>query len=156
MEALIKEYGCGYKMLREAIEGLAEEELRFKSAPDKWSIHQILIHVADSELVSTQRLKKVLSEEEPLLMSTDQDAWAKVLGYDQLDREQYLLLFKLLRSSMLPILTKLTAEQAERVGVYADAGRFTFKQLLEYRVQHVRGHLSQIERVGNTYRQSHV
>ncbi|WP_410981679.1 DinB family protein [Bacillus cereus] len=154
MKELIKEYCLGYKMLREAIEGLTEEELRFNPAPDKWSIHQILIHVADSELVSTQRLKKVISEEEPLLMSTDQDAWANELGYDQLDREQYLLLFKLLRSTMLPILDKLTAEQTERVGVYADAGRFTFKQLLEYRVQHIRGHLAQIERVKKAYQES--
>ncbi len=152
MESLIEEYGSGYKMLREAIEGLSEEELRFKPASDKWSIHQILIHMADSEMVSTQRLKKVLSEEEPLLMSIDQDAWAIALGYEQLDREQYLLLFQLLRSSMLPILAQLTAEQVERVGIYADAGRFTFKELLEYRVQHVRGHLAQIEQVKKVYR----
>lgn len=153
MEALIEKYGLGYKMLREAINGLSEEELRFKPAPDKWSIHQVLIHVADSELVSTQRLKKVLAEEEPLLTSTDQDTWANALGYDQLDREQYLLLFKLLRSSMLPILAQLTTEQIERVGVYADEGRFTFKQLLEYRVAHIRGHLAQIERLKKAFRQ---
>jgi hypothetical protein len=153
MKELIKEYGCGNKMIREAIDGLTEQELRFKPAPVKWSIHQILIHVADSELVSTQRLKKVLSEDEPLLMSTDQEAWANVLGYDQLDREQYLLLFELLRSSMLGILAKLTAEQTERVGVYADAGRFTFKQLLEFRVEHIRGHIAQIERVRKAYLQ---
>ena len=152
MESLIEEYGNGYKILREAIEGLSEEELRFKPALDKWSIHQILIHMSDSEMVSTQRLKKVLSEEEPLLMSIDQDAWANALGYEQLDREQYLLLFQLLRSSMLPILAQLTSEQFERVGKYADAGRFTFKELLEYRVQHVRGHLAQIEQVKKVYR----
>ena len=152
MESLIEEYGNGYKILREAIESLSEEELRFKPALDKWSIHQILIHMADSEMVSTQRLKKVLSEEEPLLMSIDQDAWANALGYEQLDREQYLLLFQLLRSSMLPILAQLTSEQFERVGNYADAGRFTFKELLEYRVQHVRGHLAQIEQVKKVYR----
>jgi len=58
MEALIKEYGRGYEMLREAINGLTEEELRFKQAPDKWSIHEILIHVTDSEILSTHRLKK--------------------------------------------------------------------------------------------------
>ena len=152
MESLIEEYGNGYKILREAIEGLSEEELRFKPALDKWSIHQILIHMSDSEMVSTQRLKKVLSEEEPLLMSIDQDAWANALGYEQLDWEQYLLLFQSLRSSMLPILAQLTSEQFERVGKYADAGRFTFKELLEYRVQHVRGHLAQIEQVKKVYR----
>ncbi|WP_163103433.1 DinB family protein [Peribacillus alkalitolerans] len=152
MEALIEEYGRGYKMLRKAIENLSEEELHYKPSEDKWSIHQILIHLTDSEMVSTQRLKKVLSEENPLLLSFDQDAWVLGLAYEQLDREQYLLLFDLLRSSMLPILKQLTVDQVERVGVYADAGQFTFKQLLEYRVQHVRGHLSQIEKVKKAYR----
>lgn len=156
MEALIEEYSLGYKMLREAINGLSEEEIRFKPGQDKWSIHQIVIHIADSEMVSTHRLKKVLSEVEPLLTSPDQDAWANSLGYEHLDCEQYMLLFELLRSSMLPILDRLTAEQFERVGVYADAGRFTFKQLLEFRVQHIRGHLEQIERVRKAFRQNHV
>jgi len=154
VEVLIEEYGRGYAMLREAIEGLAEEELRYKPAPDKWSIHQILIHVTDSEISSTSRLKKVLAEEEPILISFDQDAWANNLGYDQMDREQHLLLFKLLRSSMQTILDNLTSDQSERVGVYVDQGRFTFKQLLEYRVEHVRDHLAQIERVREAYRQS--
>ncbi|GEC87784.1 DinB family protein [Brevibacillus brevis] len=152
MEALMEEYARGYNMLREAIEGLSEEELRFKPAPDKWSIHQILIHVTDSEILSTHRLKKVLAEEEPLLISFDQLAWVNNLAYDLLDREQYLLLFQMLRCSMQPILETLTRDQYERVGVYADAGRFTFKELLEYRVEHVRAHLAQIERVRAAYK----
>ncbi|MNP51443.1 DinB superfamily protein [compost metagenome] len=82
MKELIKEYALGYTMLRDAIEGLTEEELHYKPAPDKWSIHQILIHVTDSEISSTSRLKKVLAEDEPTLISFDQDAWAKNLGYD--------------------------------------------------------------------------
>nr|WP_285841985.1 DinB family protein [Sutcliffiella horikoshii] len=143
-------------MLRKSIEGLTEEELRFKPAPDKWSIHQILIHIADSELVSTQRIKKVLAEEEPILFSVDQDAWADGLGYDQLDREEYLQLFKLLRSSMQPILKSISPEQVERVGVYPDAGKFSIKQLLEYRVKHVQGHLSQIEQVRKAYKKNRV
>lgn len=156
MISLIEEYSRGYKMLRESIKGLSEEEIRFKPGKNKWSIHQIIIHITDSELVSTHRLKKVLSEAEPILTSPDQDAWANSLDYEQLDREQYLLLFKILRSSMLPILRNLTTEQIERVGVYADAGRFTFKELLEFRVQHIRGHLDQIERVKKAFKEKHV
>ncbi|MEH7393432.1 DinB family protein [Bacillus sp. JJ1474] len=154
MEALIEKYSRGYTMLRESIKELSEEEIRFKPGKDKWSIHQIIIHITDSELVSTHRLKKVLSESEPLLTSPDQNAWANSLDYEQLDREQYLLLFKILRSSMLPIIRNLTTEQFDRVGVYADAGRFTFKELLEFRVQHIQGHLDQIERVKKAFRES--
>jgi uncharacterized damage-inducible protein DinB len=152
LEDLIKAYVSGYAMLHEAIEGLTEEALRYKPAADAWSIHQIIIHLTDSEMSSTSRLKKVLAEDEPTLMSFDQNAWANNLGYDVLDREQYLLLFNLLRSSMLTILDNLTREQSERVGVYVDGKRFTFKQLLEYRVEHVRSHLAQIERVKKAYR----
>lgn len=153
MEDLIKEYSLGYTMIWDAIEGLTEEELRYKPAPNKWSIHQILIHVTDSEISATPRLKKVLAEEEPILVSFDQDAWANTLSYDLLDREQYLHLFKLLRTSMQPILDNLTSEQSRRVGIYIDQERFTFKQLLEFRVQHVRDHIDQIERVKNSYRE---
>ncbi|MCR6522145.1 DinB family protein [Lysinibacillus capsici] len=153
MEDLIKEYSLGYTMIWDAIEGLTEEELRYKPAPNKWSIHQILIHVTDSEISATPRLKKVLAEDEPILVSFDQDAWANTLSYDLLDREQYLHLFKLLRTSMQPILDNLTSEQSRRVGMYIDQERFTFKQLLEFRVQHVRDHIDQIERVKNSYRE---
>nr|WP_204343699.1 DinB family protein [Paenibacillus elgii] len=153
---MIEEYGRGYELLREAVEGLTEEELRFKPAPDKWSIHEILIHLADSELVSTQRLKKVLAEDEPLLTSWEQDVWAKNLGYEKQDRDQYLLLFQMLRAHMQPVLAHLTVDQSERVGVYEDGARFTFRQMLEYRVKHVRIHLAQIERMKEACRQSQV
>ncbi len=150
----IEEYRSGYNMLRDAIDGLSEEELRFKPAPDEWSIHEIIIHVTDSEILSTHRMRKVLAEEEPLLISFDQNAWVNKVGYDLLDREEHLRLFQLLRSSMQPILDHLTAEQSERVGVYADAGPVTFKQLLEYRVEHIRGHLAQMKRVREAYQVS--
>ncbi|MNP29834.1 hypothetical protein D3C76_1228790 [compost metagenome] len=55
---------------------------------------------------------------------------------------------------MKTILENLTREQSERVGVYVDQGRFTFKQLMEYRVQHVRNHLAQIERVKKAYQEN--
>ncbi|WP_255344299.1 MULTISPECIES: DinB family protein [Brevibacillus] len=156
MEKLIEEYRQGCEPLREAVEGLSEEELRFQPAPDKWSIHQILIHVTDSEILSTHRLRKVLAEEEPLLLSFNQEAWVDHLGYERLDREQHMLLFQMLRASMLPLLENLTSAQLERVGQYPDGARFTFKELLEYRVQHVRDHLAQIARVKQAFRENKV
>ncbi|WP_026906851.1 DinB family protein [Paucisalibacillus globulus] len=153
MQALIEEYSRGFTMLRESISKLSEEEIRYNPGKDKWSIHQIIIHITDSELAATHRMKKVLSESEPLLPAPDQDAWASSLVYEQLDREQYLQLFKMLRSSMLPILHNLTTEQLERVAVYSDGARLTFKDLLDYRVEHIRGHLDQIERNKKVYRE---
>ncbi|WP_353739156.1 DinB family protein [Cytobacillus oceanisediminis] len=130
MQALIEEYSRGFTMLMESISELSEEEIRYNPGKDKWSIHQIIIHITDSELVATHRMKKVLSEPEPLLPAPDQDAWASSLVYEQLDREQYLFLFKMLRSSMLPILHNLTTEQLERIAVYPDGARLTFKDFV--------------------------
>lgn len=156
MQALIEEYSRGFTMLRESINELSEEEIRYNPGKDKWSIHQIIIHLTDSELVATHRMKKVLSEPEPLLPAPDQDAWASSLVYEQLDREQYLLVFKMLRSSMLTILHNLTTAQFERIAVYPDGARLTFKDLLEFRVDHIRGHLDQIERVRKDFREKRV
>lgn len=69
MEKLIHKYKQDCMLLRDALEGLTEEELRFHPAPNKWSIHQIVIHVMDDEILSTHRLRKVLAEKEPLLLS---------------------------------------------------------------------------------------
>ncbi len=154
MKALIEEYFQGYDLVREAIADLAEDELRFKPAPDKWSIHEIIIHLADAELVGVQRLKKVLAEDRPMLTSFDQDGWARLLQYGEQDREQYLLLFKLLRASMKPSLDNLSVDQSERVGIHDEAGELSFRQLMERYVNHVRDHLAQIDRVKAAYRQS--
>ncbi|MCM3289679.1 DinB family protein [Paenibacillus sp. MER 180] len=151
MEKLIEEYKQDYVLLREAVEGLSEEELHFHPAPDKWSIHQVVIHVTDDEILSTHRLRKVLAEEEPLLLSFDQNAWSDNLGYELLNLEQHLLLFQTLRASMLPLLENLTPEQLERVGKYPDGVQYTFKELLKLRTQHVRDHLAQINRVKQAY-----
>lgn len=62
----------------------------------------------------------------------------------------------MLRASMLPLLENLTPEQLKRVGEYSDGARYTFKELLELRVQHVRYHLAQIERVRQAYREDRV
>ncbi|SFJ80024.1 DinB superfamily protein [Paenibacillus sp. UNC496MF] len=153
-QTLIDEYARGYDLLREAVNGLTEEELRFKPAPDRWSIHEILIHVTDSEVSSTSRMRKVLAEDEPMLASFDQEAWTARLRYGLMDREEQLELFRLLRSGMKTLMEQLTPEEWRRVGVYPDQARFTFEELLGYRVRHVRGHLDQIERVRDAYRQT--
>nr|WP_235828139.1 DinB family protein [Brevibacillus migulae] len=112
--------------------------------------------MTDDEILSTHRLRKVLAEEEPLLLSFDQEAWTDKLGYERLDREQHLLLFQMLRASMLPLLENLTPQQFERVGQYPDGVRYTLKELVELRVLHVRDHLAQIERVKQAYREYRV
>lgn len=147
MDKLIQEYAEGYSHLRQAVEQISSEELAFKPAPGKWSIHEILIHLADAEIIGLQRMKKVLAENEPMLTVYDQDAWANRLGYADQDAEKHLQLFRLLRESFLPTLRRLSEEEWDRCGIHEEAGLLTMRQLLERYVNHVRDHLKQIERV---------
>jgi hypothetical protein len=116
MKELIHEYAQGYELLRASIDGLSEEQMRFRPAPGKWSIHEIIVHVTDSEIVGLHRFKKVLAEDRPLLTAFDQDKWAAQLRYHELDAGQYLLLFKFLRESFLPVLSRLTEDDWQRGG----------------------------------------
>jgi uncharacterized damage-inducible protein DinB len=151
MHSLIINYANGYQSLLDAIHGLSDEELSFKPTPKSWSIKEILVHIADAELVGIHRMKKVLSEENPLLTDYNQDLWANRLDYTQLDYQQYLALFKLLRESFIPVLNRLTEEDMLRTGIHTEVGKLTLKDLLQNYINHINDHLKQIQRVRDAF-----
>src|SRR6201987_1969266 len=69
------------KEIAAAVSGLSPDVLRFKASPDKWSILEILGHLADIEIVYSYRLRQMLADEKPVIAPMDQNAWAKHLGY---------------------------------------------------------------------------
>ncbi|MED4583192.1 DinB family protein [Brevibacillus choshinensis] len=156
VKALIEEYGSGLERVREAIRALSEEEMHYKPGPSKWSIHEIIVHLADAELVGVHRMKRVLAENNPMLTVYDQDAWATSLGYADQDAEHSLKLFGLMRAMMLPVLLKVEGDDWQRCGIHEEAGPLTLVQLLERYVNHVSDHLEQIQRVRAAYREQTV
>lgn len=151
MQSLITNYANGYQLLLDAIHGLSDEELSFKPTPESWSIKEILVHIADAELVGIHRMKKVLSEENPLLTGYDQDLWTNRLDYAQLDYQQYLALFKLMRESFIPVLNRLTEKDMLRTGIHTEVGKLTLRDLLRNYVNHINDHLKQIQRVRDAW-----
>jgi hypothetical protein len=91
-------------------------------------------------------MKKVIAEENPLLMAFDQDAWTSKLGYSGLDHEYYLQLFDTIRSGMAVILQNLPTEAWARTGIHNVAGKITLQDIVESYIGHVNDHLRQIER----------
>ncbi|HEY0828495.1 MAG TPA: DinB family protein [Bacilli bacterium] len=150
-EQLFNSYANGYNLVSQAISGLSEEEISYKPAPDSWSIHEIIIHLADSDIVGIHRMKKVLAETDPLLTAYDQDLWANNTHYARLDYKQHLALFKLLRESFVSLLGHVTENDLLRTGIHSEAGKLTLKQLLENYIKHVSTHVQQIERVKQAY-----
>src|SRR6516165_10075383 len=69
------------KEIAAAVSGLAPAVLRYTPAPGKWSIQEILGHLADVEIIYAHRLRQMLADKEPVIAPIDQDAWARNLGY---------------------------------------------------------------------------
>lgn len=155
-ETLLDAYSAGPRRLRRAVHDLSEEVLRARPIPGKWSILEIAIHVADSELMGAARIRMVLGAGEPILPAYDQDRWSQVFGYGDVPLERLevaLTLFGELRTSTLPLFPAHSSLDWTRTGVHHEHGMVTLRNLLELYADHSERHLEQIvdrrERLGN-------
>jgi hypothetical protein len=146
MNELIQAYASGYEKLAQAVQGISSDLLEFKPAPEKWSIKEVAIHVSDAEMVAIDRMKRVISEDNPLLFKFYPDAWAGRLAYQTLDLQHYLDLFKLQRVGMTAILNGLQETDWQRTGVHNVTGKQTLHDIVKMFAGHVDRHIQQIER----------
>lgn len=135
------------EILARLIEGVAESELRRRPAPGKWSVTEILAHLAEDELTSTWRYRQMLEHEEPVLLGFDQDLWAQVGDYASWKAEDALTMFRLLREANLRMFARLTHDQWQRCGVHAERGKLTAQDLCRHMAAHDRNHMEQIRRL---------
>lgn len=129
------------------MDGLSPEELRALESPGKWSMQQVLAHMADSEIVWGWRLRMVLAHDRPPLTGYDQDTWADRLGYAEMDAEQSLRGFTVLREGNLRLLRRASAKDLERVGVHEERGEESVRYMISLYAGHDIVHTRQLERV---------
>ena len=116
-------------------------------APDKWSMGQVLAHLADSDLVWGWRLRLILAQDRPPLTGYDQDKWASRLGYADADPRDSLALFSILRKTNLRLVERASAEDLQRVGVHVERGEESLAHQLKLYAGHDILHLNQLERI---------
>jgi hypothetical protein len=133
--------------LQRAIDGLTVGQLRTPEAPGKWSIVQVLQHLADAEVVWAWRMRLILAQDRPVLTGYDQDRWADRLGYADADPAQALEEFSVIRRGNLRLLGRATPEDLRRVGVHAERGEESVEHLRRLFAGHDLLHLRQIDRV---------
>jgi hypothetical protein len=129
------------------LRGVAEPVLRRPEAPGKWSVVEVIQHLADSDLVAGFRVKMVLSEERPLLQGYDQDRWASEFRYREVPLAFALDQLSALRTANLHLWKQLTPQQLERVGLHAERGPESVGHILRLMGGHDLVHRQQIDRI---------
>jgi hypothetical protein len=145
-EALIEQYARGPGRLREALAKAPTEARHWRPEPGKWSVHEIVVHCADSETNAALRLRYLLAESEPLVVGYDQDAWARLLDYHSQPLEESLLAAAAARERTAPLLRRMTEADWAKAGRHTESGPYTTEDWLRIYATHLEGHAQQIER----------
>ena len=129
------------------IDGRGAAELQRSPGSGRWSVAQIVAHLADSEIVFAYRVRMILAASGTAIQAYDQDAWSRAQHAEASDAQHSLALFTAIRESMVRLLRGLTDEELERYGMHSERGRESVRHLLALYAGHDRNHLAQIERL---------
>jgi len=135
------------RKLDRLLKGVPAAKLRKRPAPGKWSVVEILAHLADSELARGWRMRQILSAPGTTLQAFDQDAWAASCHYEKRDPRKSLALFHALRETDLALLKSLSPDQWKCHGMHAERGVETIEHICRMNAGHDLNHLAQIERI---------
>ncbi len=129
------------------LKGVSAAKLRKRPAPGKWSIAEIVAHIADTELVGGFRIRLILGNPGTPISAFDQDVWVTALHYDKRDVRKSLEQFKALRSVNLALLKTLTREQWQQHGMHSERGPETVETIVTMFAGHDLNHIKQIEAI---------
>jgi hypothetical protein len=133
------------KTLDRLIDGVSTARLRQRPAPGKWSVSEILAHLADGEIVGAFRIRFILGSPGAPIVAYDQDKWVTSGHYDTRDPRKSLEQFRVLREANLALLESLEPEQWQHYGVHSERGQESIAQIVRLFAGHDLNHLRQIE-----------
>jgi uncharacterized damage-inducible protein DinB len=142
---IIDEYEKGSGKLRKAVAGLSRADFLAFPVPGTWSIQQIVIHILDSDLIWTDRAKRVIAEENPTLIGYNETKFASSLHYDEYSIDDAITIFELNRKNFAKVLRKLPDAAFERKGTHNEAGELRLDKMIRSETAHVEHHLKFIE-----------
>jgi hypothetical protein len=146
---LLRQYAAAADDVRRAVEHLSDEELDRPAAGDPtggWTARQVVHHLADSEMTSAIRLRKLLAEDDAVIVAYDEEAFARRLHYDTRPIGPSLDALAAARSTTLQILERLTEADWQRQGTHTESGPYGVEDWLRIYAAHGRDHADQINR----------
>jgi DinB family protein len=144
---LIESYGQAYPALLEALKEFPKEMWQWKPAPNKWSVHEIVVHIADSEANSHVRCRRFIAEPGSGVYGYDENKWADKLNYHAQSTEDALELFKWLRKTTYDLIKTVDDQTWQTATVHhSENGLMHFEQWLIIYEEHVPVHIRQMKR----------
>jgi len=135
------------KKLDKLTRRLSKKEIRRRPAPGKWSVAEILAHLADAEIVGSWRIRQILGADGTPIQAYDQNVWAETFRYEDRDPRESLKLFRVLRENNLLLLKSVPRKLWENHGMHAERGKETIAQVVRMFAGHDLNHLQQIEKI---------
>jgi uncharacterized damage-inducible protein DinB len=135
------------KKLQQLIKPLSKQQLSRRPEPGKWSIAEIVAHLADTELVGGWRMRLILGSNGVSIQPFDQDVWADTLGYSRRDPKVSLETFRVLREANLAMLKSLPKNLWENYGMHQERGKESIAHIVRMFAGHDLNHLAQVERI---------
>jgi len=141
--ALIARYRDGHRAVLDALAGITEPELDARPGPDEWSAREVVHHLADSEMTSAIRLRKLLAEDDAVIVGYDEPTFARRLHYDR-PIEASLEALAAARRTTAEILDRLGEAEWGRMGTHTEIGPYGVEDWLRIYAAHAHDHAEQI------------
>lgn len=127
--------------------GLSRKQLKWRPGAGKWSIAEILAHLADGEIVDAWRLRLILGSNGAPIAAFDQEAWAKTFQYEKSDPKWSIEIFRILRENNLRMLKAIPKPMWDNYGMHSERGKETIAHIVRMYAGHDTNHLRQIEEI---------
>jgi len=142
-QRLIAKYREGHQAVVDAIAGATDAELDRRPAPAEWSAREVVHHLADSEMTSAIRLRRLLAEDNPVIAGYDEAEFARRLFYDR-PLDASLRAIAAARETSAEILDRLDDAQWARAGTHTEGSEYGVEIWLEIYANHAHDHAEQI------------
>ena len=147
----IEEYASAHDQLVIALKGVPREAWQYKPGPERWSIHEIILHIADSEVNSYVRCRRFIAEPGLSVMAYDENRWAKELNYHDQLTDDAVALLKFLRQMSYRLIKSLPESAWSNTVEHPENGTMTLDDWLEIYTNHIPEHIRQIQETHNAW-----
>ncbi|MDP9180700.1 MAG: DinB family protein [Chloroflexota bacterium] len=146
-ERLIGRYADGSGRLREALAKAPERMRKWRPGPGEFSVHEVIVHCADSETNSHSRIRYLMTEDNATIIGYDTDVWAAAFDYQNHPLDAAMLTVEAVRANTVPILSRAPNSAWARAGTHTESGPYSAEDWLRIYAAHCHDHADQIEQV---------